>query len=268
MSSLNYLSAASGILETLAFTRVMVSGLWRKMPYRGFFVMLAVSISREIWLLTVPIEDRSYTLIWLGTLPLVLAAQGYAAIGIFRSIAGLYSGIGKFAILLFGLSLTLAALAGCLALPIELLKIGLGKESILRWSFLLVRSTNSLIAGGMVIAVAFLARLPRPKRKLPANLVLHTILFTTYFSANALLFFAENLFKLGSAVVPNEIFLIFVSLLYLGWCLGLSKKGEEAQAWPGLPAEVTDYIEEKDRRLLQLYRDFASDAWHQATGRK
>jgi hypothetical protein len=83
-------------------------------------------------------------------------------------------------------------------------------------------------------------------KRMSSNLIRHTLLLALYFASAAVLFLIENLAHLGAAVWPERGHFLFVGLLYAGWTVSMSTRGEESEPWPDLPAEVQDFIRDRN----------------------
>jgi hypothetical protein len=118
--------------------------------------------------------------------------------------------------------------------------------------FPLYRWVDGLAAGALILTCGFLAAFPRPMRLMSSNLIRHTVLLTLYFSAAAILFLAENLTRLGTAVWLERSHFILIALLYSAWIVGLSKQGEASETWPDLAPEVQNLINERNEFVRAL----------------
>lgn len=214
--------------------------------------MLVVGLCRDLALLIPNYSSHAYTTAWEGSLPILLLAQSVAAIALYRAIADLYPRIGQFALWLFNAALALTALVCVALVPNELAHISRG-EAALRTMILLQRWIASELAGGMILAGLFLARFPRPARKLPTNLITHAALLTGYFSVTAALMLFENLAPLGTQSVLEQLELATVIALYATWAFRLSRAGRASESWPALATDAAHALYERERRTRELY---------------
>lgn len=248
-------------------TRLGSSKLYRERPYGAFGLMLAVGLGRDLALLLPHYGTHGYALAWEITLPVLMVAQACAAVSLYRAITDLYPRIGRFAVYLFGGALLLTAIVCIGLLPWELTRMR-EREAILRLAILLQRWIASEIAGGLLLAVLFLARFPRPAKRLPRNLVLHAVWLATYFAATAALMLFENLAPLGAHVVLEQLELALVIVLYGLWAACLSAAGQASEPWTAIAPEVTTLVEARERATRKLATLMADFALRQATGRR
>lgn len=262
---LRYLSILAPLLILF---RLALQRLLRTRPYSAFAAMLGVGVLRDlILLLPSDYRSHSYALAWEITLPFLLLAQASAAVETYAAIASLYAKIGTFAVRLFRGALVATALACCLGLPFETRQIA-GVESTVRSLFLLDRWMNSLMAGGLILAVAYLARYPRPLKVMPRNLVLHTTLLCTYFVLYSIVPFVLNLIPLGQGLWVQVLLFAAVLALYASWIAGLSAEGERSEAWPEIDARTLEQMEARHRAILEFGCTVANSALRQAAGRR
>jgi hypothetical protein len=230
--------------------------------------MLGFGFLRDLVLL-VPsnYSSHSYALAWAFTLPLLLLAQAAAAVSAYAAIAGLYANIGHFAVRLFQGTLGMTALFCCVGLPFETRHM-VGDEIWVRSLFLFDRWMNSLMAGGLVLAIAYLARFPRPLKVMPSNLVLHATLLSAYFGLYSIVPFVLNLVPLGGALWVQVALLASVLVLYAVWTARLSTEGQRREAWPKLDDRTLEQIEARNRALVEFGATFANSAVRHAAGRR
>jgi hypothetical protein len=243
-----FLTAA---LSAVALGRIFYLGLWRKQPLSSFAFMVLISALCDVAFFGLSNESHAYAVAWEAVLPVRLTSHGWAAFSAYRAVADLYQNLGRFAVWLFAAALSIATLVCCGTLPWELRQIG-GNESFIRSMFLLYRWVDGLAAGALILTCGFLAAFPRPMRLMSSNLIRHTVLLTLYFSAAAILFLAENLTRLGTAVWLERSHFILIALLYSAWIVGLSKRGEASETWPELAPEVQNLISERNEFVRAL----------------
>ena len=262
---LRYLSIFAPLL---IFVRLSSQRLLRTRPYTAFLAMLSVGLLRDVILL-VPSDyhSHSYALAWGITLPVLLLAQAAAAVSTYAAIANLYTNIGRFAVRLFEGSLIVTAVCCCAGLPFELRHMT-GDELWIRSLFLLDRWISSLIAGGLILAVAYLARFPRPLKVMPSNLILHTTLLCVYFGSYSIVPFVLNLVPLGEALWVQAALLATVLALYALWALRLSTAGERTELWPEMDARTLERIEARQRAVLEFGASLANSAIRHAAGQR
>lgn len=222
-------------------------------PLNGFAVMLAAGLLRDVILLIPQFASHSYAVSWEVTLLPVLAAQSWAAFLVLRSIAGLYPKISSFAVRLFWTFFGVTALVCCAGLYFET-RLLAGNEAILRTCFLFDRWVHSLLAGTLVLTMAFFACFPTPVQKRPRNLVNHTLLLSLYFSAYAVYFIAENLAPLGAMMALEYIRSTLAIGLYLTWLCVLSPAGQQIKPWPTAEPALLETVEQRNRNALALLR--------------
>jgi hypothetical protein len=215
--------------------------------------MQSAMILRDLALFFIPVNSRTYTSAWEFSLPLVLLSQGYAGIACYRAIAGLYPRIGSFAIKLFAAALALTALLCLAGLPVELRNWH--TDPIFRSLIVCYRWIDTLLAGGLVLATAFLARFPAPLKKLPANLFRHTALLAGYFAVYAITAFLP--IERFSQTYPIRSTL--VCLLYAAWTVALTKRGEECEVWLGIDSETATWVDRRNAQAELLYQQAAGE---------
>ncbi len=262
---LRYLSIFAPLL---ILVRLSSQRLLRTRPYTAFASMITVGLLRDVILL-LPSDYRShsYALAWEITLPFLLLAQAVAAVATYAAIASLYAKIGAFAVRLYGGALAATAIGCCIGLPFETRHIA-GVEASVRSLFLLDRWMNSLMAGGLILAVVYLARFPRPLRVMPSNLMLHTTLLSAYYALYSIVPFLLNLVPLGQGLWVQVVLLTAVLALYVCWITGLSAEGERTEAWPEIDPRTLVHIEARHRAILEFGATVASSALRHAAGRR
>jgi hypothetical protein len=233
----------TAVLSAIALARLFFLGIWRNQPLTSFAFMLLISVLCDLAFFGLSNESHAYAVAWEAVLPIRLASQAWAAFSTYQAVASLYQRMGRFAVWLFAGALSLAVLICCGTLPWEIRRIG-GNESFIRAMFLLYRWVDGIAAGGLILTCGFLAGLPRPMKLLSSNLIRHTLLLALYFATVAALFLVENLGHLGGAIWLERLHFMFVGLLYAGWAVGLSKRGEASEPWPEIGPEVRDFISE------------------------
>lgn len=239
--------------SAITLGKLISAGLWRTPSLSAFAALLLVSILRDITLSRITYDSHTYAVAWEAFLPALLLSHAWAAFAAYRAVVNLYPHIGRFAVWLFAGALLVAALLCLGTLPWELRRIdGDANELLIRSMFLLYRWVDGLAAGGLILACGFLRLFPRPLKRMPANLALHTVLLAAYFGAGCLLFFAENLSTLGAVPWLERAHFGFVALLYARWTLKLSAEGEEQEPWPGLLPVVSAHIEKRADFAMEL----------------
>jgi ethanolamine transporter EutH len=255
IDTLHYLSIA---LPVLILIRLVQQGLWRLSPYSGFALFLMVGLVRDLVLLKPDYETTTYSLLWKCTLPVLLIAQIGAGLSTYSAISRMYSGLGRFAIWLFAICLLAAALAGLVLLPVEIHRIG-AAEAELRVLFLVQRWVATVLAGGLMLAVAYLQRFPAPLRQVPRNIKVHAGCVAAYFSSYAVLYALENAYKLGEAQWAVMAQLTAVCLIYCVWAVGLSREGQLSKPWPALDQAVFDMIDARYRAARNILSQAAGN---------
>ena len=240
----------------MALARLARLRLIGKTPYLGFAFLLAAALLRDSLLAVIPYDSHAYTVAWEATLPFLLAAHCFASSSAYRSVAGLYPKIGRFAVWLFTASLAIAAVCCFATLPWEAARIG-GNEALLRSLFLLHRWIDGLAAGGLVFACLLLSRFPAPLRRMPANLTRHIQLLACYFAIYSAVCLVENLAPIGAAVWMERATFCIVAILYGGWTFGLSAAGERVDRWPEMPPEVLAHLNARSDFAGELARHAA-----------
>lgn len=227
---------ATSALAGLAIWRIIQLRLFAS-PFRSLGVMLGIVLLRDGVVSIPSYNTHAYAVAWGWTLPVLLVAQVWAGADTLRAVARLYPKIGRFALRLFVVCLTITVVVCCLGLPFELHRLK-GDEAVLRTLFLLHRSVDSWIAGTLALVAVFFARFPAPMKQPPRNLVVHTILLTLYFGGYAALFFVENLASLGAVVLAERLQFGLVVALYSAWAICLSKRGQTSEPWPDIDVVV------------------------------
>ncbi len=225
-------------------------------PFTAFGVMQGTMLGRDLLLASVPLYSMKYTWIWEATLPAIFITQAVSGVACYRAITRLYPQIGSFATKLFAVAILVTALISLSGLPHELAQ--LRTAPVFLSLLICYRLVDTLLAGGLVLAVAFLAYFPSPLRKLPSNIIRHTVLLAAYFSVYAI----ANLMPLAQQRLIDEIRMAVICALYLAWAVGLSAAGEVAEAWPAL--------DEAKRHLVNNRREggFRTRAHAARSGRK
>ena len=222
---------AAAILYRIINQRLFTS------PLSSFAAMLGVVLARDAAISIPRYDSHAYALVWEVSLPVLLLAQLWAGLDTLRAIARLYTTFGHFAIRLYLCCLGASVILCSVTLPWELARVN-GPEAALRQLFLLQRYLDSLIAGTLILASAFLLRHLAPPRRPPRNLVVHTLLLSLYFAGYSGLFFAENLAVLGGAAIAERIQFVLIVLLYCAWARGLSREGIPSEPWPQVDVVV------------------------------
>lgn len=207
--------------------------------------MLTVVLLRDAALSIPSYYTHTYALIWEWSLPALLAAQIWAGFDTLRAVAQLYPKIGDFAARIFLICLSITVIACCVTLPFELHRVA-GEETALRTLFLLHRCVDGWMAGTLTLVAIFFARFPAPLKQPPRNLVMHTVLLSTYFGGYAILFVSENLAPLGAVAALERVQFILIVLLYSVWACGLSRRGEKSEPWPQIDVIVLKTVGEAD----------------------
>lgn len=206
-------------------------------PLSSFAAMLGVVLIRDAAVSIPRYDSHAYTRVWEVSLPVLLLAQLWAGLDVLLSIARLYATFGNFAARLYLWCLGASIVICSATLPRELAHVS-GPEALLRALFLLQRCIDSLIAGTLILASAFLLLHLAPPRRPPRNLVVHTILLSLYFGGWACLFFVENLTVLGGAAIAERTQFVLIALLYAAWARGLSQEGAPSEPWPQVDVVV------------------------------
>jgi hypothetical protein len=219
-------------------------------PLSSFALMLGVVLARDAAVSIPKYDSHAYTLVWEVSLPVLLLAQVWAGLDTLRAIARLYVTFGDFIVRLYLCCLGASVVICSATLPWELSRVN-GQEAALRELFLLQRCVDSLIAGTLILASAFLLRHLAPPRRPPRNLILHTLLLSLYFAGYSGLFFAENLAVLGGAATVERTQFVLIVLLYSAWACSLSSEGAPSEPWPKVDVVVlqpaTLPLEDKSR---------------------
>jgi len=222
---------AAAILYRIIEQRLFTS------PLNSFAVMLGVVLARDAAVSIPRYDSHAYTLVWEVSLPILLLAQLWAGLDTLLSIARLYETFGNFATRLYLWCLGASIVICSATLPRELARAS-GGEAVLRELFLLQRCIDSLIAGTLILASAFLLRHLAPPRRPPRNLVMHTVFLSLYFVGYSALFLVENLTVLGGAAMAERIQFVLIVLLYFAWACGLSSEGAIGEPWPHVEVVV------------------------------
>jgi hypothetical protein len=224
------------VLAAVIIYRIIKQRLFTS-PFNSFAVMLGVVLARDAAVSIPRYDSHAYTAVWEVSLPVLLLAQLWVGFDALLAIARLYVTFGNFAARLYLWCLGASIVLCGTTLPRELARVS-GQEALLRELFLLQRCIDSLIAGTLILASAFLLLHLAPPCRPPRNLVVHTILLSLYFAGYSGLFFVENLTVLGGAAIAERIQFVLIVLLYAGWARALSKQGATSEPWPQVDVVV------------------------------
>jgi len=248
MSFAWWLSSACCLCALARILRERLSSLL----WRAFGAMLAIGALRDIALRLSgpPATSTAYLHVFVITLPVYLLAECCAAIALCWAIAKQYPGIGKFAVWLFGVSLSAAGL-------VSLFTIQPGWFGTLETEVLAYRLVSFTLAGGLLIAAAILGLFPPPARQLAANLRLHTRLFAAYLGL-----YVAGYWLLGHApqAVANAITVGGSAVLYAIWAARLSARGERVTPWPRLPEDLVSEMRRRNRAAVEALQKAASSS--------
>ena len=243
--SVMFLSIA---LELLVIAKLYKAGLIRQ--YMWFTWMLVTGFLRDGLLSSMDPNTDVYQTVWLYTLIPYALSQIAAAVSAYFRLAGLYTGIGRFAGWLYFIAVA-SGLCACLALnhyvgePQYSMYAALG--------LLFERSIAIILTGSAVLVFAFLTRFPSPLQKMPHNFVYHLVLLTSLFTLT-------SLFQLILGIVRDEhlsraiegVFFSIGSICYTLWIVLLRSEGELMVSWPDTHPDLAEKVRNLDAELIQV----------------
>ena len=206
----------SGVLVCrLVFSRLVPT-------YRFFFAAIVLSIVRSVVTLRMDQYSKSYLNFWRATEPVTWLLNTLVVLELCSLIFKEYRGIQ-----VLGRRTIYASLAAAVLISMILLAPTWrhSDQPILSLQrFLMVeRGVDSALVILLLVLLAFLALLPIP---LSRNVVIHSILYATYFLSSSIGIFIANVTSAGTLIVISAC-LMGVSFLCLSaWNLLLSREGE------------------------------------------
>jgi len=202
--------------------RLWRTGLWK--TYRFFSLYLFVDLARTIVALFLEPGTNAYGLLYVTSVPADRVCAVLAVLEVYGLVLRKYAGIG---------TLGRWAISGALILSgvISLVSLypDVGREGtlypILVFVHALERAISSALLLFLLLITAFLVWFPIP---LGRNVVVHTLVFGAYFSANALLLLLRNLVGANLLRVLSTINLGVATACLIAWLIFLSPAGEAA----------------------------------------
>lgn len=191
-------------LVTLVLTALVAVRLYRlriHRRYRVFFGYLLYRTARSVVLLSIPTGSPTYFWIWLGTQPILWLFYVLLVFELYRLVLENYKGIytvGRWAMY--------AAMPIATAISAAALVPSRGKSfpgsSLMMYVAIVERGVVFSMVIFILLIVAFLACYPV---KLPRNIAVHTIIYSTFFLSETLLLLVWALTGHRSPAIGNLI---------------------------------------------------------------
>jgi hypothetical protein len=194
--------------------------------YRFFSASIAFTLVRSVVLW--PIDDQStvYTKIWKSTEPISWLLSTLVVLELCSLIFKEYRGIQ-----VLGRRTIYASLAASVLISLILLAPTWrhSNQAILSTTrFLMVeRGVDSALVILLLLLLVFLALLPIP---LSRNVVIHSVLYATFFMASSLGIFIANMTSPQAGIVISTCLLGVSVLCLVAWIVLLSREGESKVA--------------------------------------
>ena len=194
--------------------------------YRFFFISLLFTILRTIVTWRLDISSPLYLTVWQVAEPILWVLSTLVVLELCSLIFKEYRGIQ-----VLGRRTIYASLAAAVAISLILLLPTWrnSKEPMMAFQrFLMVeRGVDSALVILLLLLLVFLAILPIP---LSRNVVIHSVLYATFFLAGSLGIFLAGITKPEVRTVINACLLGLSSLCLIAWITLLSREGESKVA--------------------------------------
>jgi hypothetical protein len=221
----------------LTAIKLFRSGLYRR--YRVFFWYFVFRVLNGIWPLILPVKSASYFWLYVITLPLTWAFY----ILVVRELVGLvlqqYKGLntlGRWAIYFsLAVSVTLSILSRILQFTSTTRSKGIP---------LLLATDRGITFCLAIFLILMLFLVSRYPVSLSKNVVVHSVLYTTFFLSNTLSGLMRTVFGRRLDTVVDMFLMGAASVCVFAWFFLLSPKGEE------IAVHLPSYGPESEKRIL------------------
>ncbi len=219
------LQALTLLGSTLTVISLYRSGLYRRYPV--FFSYFLFRIPNGLWSLVLPVRSDAYFFCWVFTEPLVwifhiMVVRELIGLVLERH-KGLYT-LGRWA-MYFGVVISVT-----LSLFTMLLKFHPGaaqKSNIIAYYYGTDRGVNLCLALFLILMVVLISRYPV---KLGRNIILHAVLFTSFFLGNSLTALLRSVLGIRLFTSIDTGLMALAAACTFGWFFFLTPQGEEVEA--------------------------------------
>ena len=249
--TLDLITWLSIALQVAVLWRLRAARLVRKYP--SFGLMLIIGVTRDVVLAVIAARFSSasslYSVVYSLSNLVWLLSQGLSAIEGYRSLAKLYTGMGRFAAWLY-ISASFTGGVICYFCNQYLPEVA-GHHYFVEISIMCERSATLVFACAMIGVTLFLAYFPKPVRSFPENLVSHLSLLTTCFAIEAV-----YQIVIGRIADPRLLrtvesgFFLFICSCYVGWTVALRPGGESFEPWPSIDRRTQRTIKQLHSQLI------------------
>jgi hypothetical protein len=234
-----FFQAVSLLGSALTAIKLFRSGLYRR--YRVFFWYFLFRVPNGIWPLVFPIKSALYFWLYVITDPLnwifyILVVRELVGL-VLEKYKGLYT-LGRWAMYFsLAVSVTLSILSLLPRFTPTTPQRSKGIPLLLATD----RGVTFSLAIFLVLMVFFVSRYPV---SLGRNVVVHTVLYTTFFLSNTLSGLLKSVFGLRQYALADTALMGVAAACVFAWFFLLSPQGEEVQV--NLPS----YGPESEKRIL------------------
>jgi len=220
-----FLQALTLLGSTLTVISLYRSGLYRRYPV--FFSYFVFRLPNGLWSLLLPSGSNAYFYCWVFTEPLVwifhvLVVRELIGLVLQRH-KGLYT-LGRWAVYLgIVLSVTLSVLTLMLKFKPGTAQI----SKIIAYFYGTDRGVNLCLALFLILMVLLISRYPV---RLCRNIILHAVLFTTFFLGNSLTALLRSVLGIRLFTSIDTGLMALAAACTFGWFFFLTPKGEEVEA--------------------------------------
>ena len=211
---------ANSVLAAVVVVRLLIFKLG--VTYRFFVISFVFNIARSVVAWPLEVNSRAYASFWKSTEPVTWLLSTLVLLELCSLIFKEYRGIQVLGRRAIFASLALSVLVSLIILAPTWRHSDQPILSIPR--FLMVeRGVDSALVLLLLLLLVVLAVLPIP---LSRNVVIHSILYATYFLASSLGIFIANLTSLHTSMLINTCQMGVATLCLLAWIVLLSREGE------------------------------------------
>ncbi len=249
-----FLQAVALLGSALTAIKLFRSGLYKR--YRIFFYYFLFRIPNGIWSLLLPANSKYYFYFWEFTEPLFWVFQVLVVrelIGlILQRHKGLYT-LGRWAMYV---GVVVSVMLSVLSLAIKFTAATPSRSRGVAFITGTDRGVNLCLALFLIFMVLFISRYPV---SLGRNIVLHAILFTTFFLGNSLTDLFRSLFGIHLYTTIDTGLMALAAVCTFGWFFFLTPKGEEVEmnlipVSPEREDRILSHLDSLNATLLKVGR--------------
>lgn len=230
-----FFRAVTVAANLLTAVRLFYFGLYKRFPV--FVSFLVFSTARDIYMLPLALDSRTYFFAWMFTEPVIWLFYILLPQELYSLVLRQYQGIRTLAHWATLLALALSILVSAVAF-LASRRAAFSPSELVRGFVYAERSLTCVLAVFLILLMLMVVHYPIPLNR---NVKLYSLLYFCYFMSTAVAFFLLDLAGRGASALSNLLLTGFGAACSVAWMLSIDRRGETWEPTPvfaGQPDEA------------------------------